>query len=78
MSLAGNKNIVSSLIEKYGKVGSFAVGDSENDADMLELVEFPFVMEPNPKLEVIANKNGWKIVNRSTITDIITSNVKKA
>lgn len=68
-SLAGNKGIVADLISKYGKQGSFAVGDSENDADMLNLVEHPFVMEPNSKLEVIAKEKGWQIVNRDTIQE---------
>jgi len=75
-SLAGNKGIVADLVSKYGKGGSFAVGDSENDADMLELVEHAFVMEPNEKLQAIAMENGWQIVNRDNILDIITSHVK--
>jgi len=69
LSLAGNKNIVSEIIEKYGISGSIAVGDSENDFDMLDKVEFPFVMEPNEQLEKLANKKGWQIVNRNTITE---------
>lgn len=72
-SLAGNKGIVADLMNKYGKSGSIAVGDSENDADMLNLVELPLVMEPNDKLLEIAKNNNWQVVNRDTITDIITT-----
>ncbi len=67
LSLGGNKGIVADLVSKYGKEGSFAVGDSENDADMLDKVEHPFVMEPNDKLVEIAEKKGWQIVDRDNI-----------
>lgn len=73
LSLGGNKGIVADLIKKYGKSGSIAVGDSENDADMLDLVEFPIVISPNEKLQAIAKEKGWEVVNHSTITDIIVS-----
>lgn len=72
-SLAGNKGIVADLISKYGKSGSFAVGDSENDADMLDKVQHPFVIEPNEKLEKIAQEKGWQIVNRDTIQEKLLS-----
>lgn len=75
-SLAGNKGTAINLIIRYGKGGSIAVGDSENDSDMLALVEHPLVMEPNEKLKSIAMEKGWQIVNRDSILDIITSNVK--
>jgi len=76
LSLGGNKGIVEGLIKKYGRSGSIAVGDSENDADMLDKVEYPLVMEPNEKLIVIAKQKGWQVVNRDTIADIIMSHVK--
>ena len=59
------------MISKYGKKGSIAVGDSENDADMLNKVDFPVVIEPNSYLKDIAREKGWQIVNRDTIADII-------
>jgi len=76
LSLGGNKGIVINLINKYGDGGSIAVGDSENDADMLDLVEFPFVMEPNEKLAEIAKTKNWQVVNRDTIADIILKHAK--
>jgi len=75
-SMAGNKGIVARLINVYGRLGSIAVGDSEDDADMLDLVEFPFVMEPNEKLAEIAKSKNWQIVNRDTIADIILKHAK--
>lgn len=75
LSLGGNKGIVKNLIKKYGKKGSIAVGDSENDADMLNKVEYPFVFEPNEKLEKISKDSGWKSINRDSaykaLTDLI-------
>lgn len=75
-SLGGNKGIVVNLFSKYGRNGSIAVGDSENDADMLDKVQFPLVMEPNEKLKIISEQKGWQIVNRDTITGIIMSHVR--
>lgn len=73
LSLGGNKGIVINLINKYGDGGSIAVGDSENDSDMLDLVKFPIVMEPDERLVKIAKNKNWQVVNRDTITDIILS-----
>lgn len=71
LSLGGNKGIVKNLVDKYGKSGSIAVGDSENDIDMLNLVEFPFVMEPDDKMKLVVSEKKWKIVDRNTITETI-------
>ncbi len=77
LSMAGNKGIVADLINKYGKEKSLAVGNSQNDIDMLEKVDFPFVMEPNDKLKEIVTQRGWQIVSRLDIADIIKAHVKK-
>lgn len=76
LSLGGNKGIVTDLINKYGFSGSFAVGDSENDIDMLEKVEYPLVMEPNEKMNEIAMLKTWTIVDRNTISDTIMKHAK--
>ncbi len=60
-TLADGKHVVSDLLKKYGK-GSIAVGDSENDIGMLELVDHPFCINPSPELLPVARKRGWKIV----------------
>ena len=42
--------------------GSIAVGDTESDISMLELVTTPIAFNPNQKLYDHAKKRGWKIV----------------
>lgn len=71
LSLGGNKGMVKGLIKMYGKEGSIAFGDSENDADMLKEVEHPFVFEPNDKLEKICKESGWRIVNRDNAYSVL-------
>lgn len=76
LSLGGNKGIVTGLINKYGRQGSIAVGDSENDADMLENVEFPIAIEPDDKLKIIAEAKKWMTADRNTISGIILKHAK--
>lgn len=42
--------------------GSYAVGDSQSDAPMLDMVEHPIVFNPDQRLFTIAKDHGWKIV----------------
>ena len=42
--------------------GSVAVGDTESDIGMLEMVEMPIAFNPNQKLLTHARRRGWKIV----------------
>lgn len=42
--------------------GSVAVGDTESDIPMLEMVETPIAFNPNQKLYEHAKRRGWKIV----------------
>lgn len=58
-SLAGNKHVVAELLNEYGVEGSLAFGDSENDIEMLELVETPICVDPNDRLIEAANERGW-------------------
>lgn len=62
-SLANGKSMVRDLLEKYGKEGSVACGDSENDIGMLELVDHPICINPTDKLREFADKNGWRLVS---------------
>ncbi len=41
---------------------SIAVGDTESDLPMLEIVETPIAFNPNEALYRTAKRNGWKIV----------------
>lgn len=42
--------------------GSVAIGDTESDIPMLEMVEHPIAFNPNKKLFTHAKRRGWKIV----------------
>jgi len=51
-------------VEKEGLSlsGSVAVGDTESDISMLELVEEPVAFNPNSRLYRHAKKQGWRII----------------
>jgi len=57
-------NIVKRVIEKenLSLKGSYAVGDTEGDIPMLELVENPICFNPNAKLYKYAKINKWPVV----------------
>lgn len=42
--------------------GSYAIGDTESDGEMLEMVEHPIAFNPNKRLFDVASKHGWDIV----------------
>lgn len=61
----GNKDtILSKIVEEYDLTweGSYAVGDSGGDIDMLQLVENPLAFNPDAALKEKALKEGWTIV----------------
>lgn len=41
---------------------SYAIGDTESDVKMLEVVENPIAFNPNFNLKTIAEERGWRIV----------------
>jgi len=43
--------------------GSYFYSDSHNDLPLLELVTTPIVVDPDPKLDVIAKARGWDIIS---------------
>jgi len=61
---ADKKNALLQLVKKYdlSLSGSVAVGDSESDIPMLELVEQPIVFNPTRKLFEHAQSAGWQVV----------------
>ncbi len=65
LNLIGNKaNIVKRAVAKENLTlkNSYAVGDTEGDISMLELVDNPICFNPNAKLYRYAKLNGWKVV----------------
>lgn len=61
----GNK---AALIREYADTHHFtlqdsvAVGDSDGDISMLELVEHPIAFNPNDRLLDVAEQHGWQVV----------------
>jgi len=43
--------------------GSYFYSDSHNDLPLLKLVEHPIAVDPDPKLRIIAEQQGWKILS---------------
>ncbi len=62
--IANKANIIKRAVEKENLTfqGSIAVGDSEGDIPMLELVENPICFNPNDKLYRYAKINKWPVV----------------
>src|SRR5690606_19061496 len=58
------KQLLKDMIDKHDLSlgGSYAVGDSNSDAPMLELVENPIAFNPNDVLLAMAKQKGWKII----------------
>jgi len=63
-TLGGKDKILNQLAKKHGAVfeDSIAVGDSEGDIAMLELVETPIAFNPSQELFEHARKRAWKVV----------------
>ncbi|MFD3330827.1 HAD family hydrolase [Streptomyces sp. NPDC058701] len=51
--------------------GSMAVGNTLHDAQILELVGFPYAFEPSQGLTEVALERGWPIVDRHTIKRVV-------
>ncbi len=64
LSLGRKPELLDQLVKKHGadRKGSTAVGDSEGDIAMLEIVERPIAFNPSQKLFTHAREHGWEIV----------------
>lgn len=64
ISLGKKAELLTDLIAKYGATNSksIAIGDTESDIGMLELVEQPIAFNPTKKLFHHAKQQGWKVV----------------
>lgn len=58
------KQTLENLIKKHGVelAGSIAIGDTENDIQILEIVDRPIAFNPSKKLFEYAQKSNWEIV----------------
>ena len=57
-------NIVNRVFDRHGfdRTDTYAVGDTEGDISMLEIVEHPICFNPNKALYEHANRQDWPIV----------------
>jgi HAD superfamily hydrolase (TIGR01490 family) len=64
LSIGKKPELLQKLIDKHGADlgGSLAVGDSEGDVGMLEMVERPIAFNPSKQLFSEAKTKGWKVV----------------
>jgi HAD superfamily hydrolase (TIGR01490 family) len=64
LSIGKKPQLLEQLISKHGASlkNSIAVGDSESDITMLEMVERPIAFNPSKKLFNHALKQGWNII----------------
>lgn len=75
-SLAGNKGEVVTTFKSYPKKDSVAVGDSENDIDLLESVDNPICFQPDEKLKMVAQREGWMLVDENSILQVFNDILK--
>ncbi len=52
---------VTAIKKRIPKIVDAVFGNSIHDLHMLELARMPYVINPNPDLEVVANEKGWPI-----------------
>jgi HAD superfamily phosphoserine phosphatase-like hydrolase len=57
--------------------GSYAIGDTESDAKILEIVEHPIAFNPNQNLKAIADAEGWQVIveKKDVVYDFSPSSV---
>lgn len=74
--LLDKQDVSLNLVNKYGKKHSFAFGDSVDDINMFNFVEYPICVNPKKDLESIAKDNAWVIVNQDSILPIVLERLK--
>ncbi|MCW7555634.1 HAD-IB family hydrolase [Endozoicomonas gorgoniicola] len=48
---------------EFSMEGSYFYSDSKNDLPLLQKVDFPFAVNPDPELEKAARENDWPVLN---------------
>ena len=48
---------------EFSMEGSYFYSDSKNDLPLLQKVDFPFAVNPDPELERTARENDWPVLN---------------
>lgn len=72
------EKVIATLVNRgFSKQTSFAFGDSDSDIPILEAVDNPFAVNPNPALAEIAARNGWQIVNSENVLSRVMARLAK-
>lgn len=69
-------NVLKQLLLTHSKEQSLAFGDSDNDIEMLEGVEYPICVNPNDELRKIRDERGWKTITPDEIVIFIKEVIK--
>ena len=69
-------NALKELMGTHTREQSIAFGDSDNDMDMLEGVEYPICVNPNEGLQKKAKEKGWHIKKPEDIIIFLKENLK--
>ena len=78
-ALAGNggkRGAAQKIMAGYVWAGSIGLGDTENDEEMLKIVEHPVCVNPNPNLQKAAQKFSWPQATQETVIDVIKKRIK--
>lgn len=69
----GKKDFVDKIVNsgKYNRCNSIALGDSINDAPMLEKADIPIALNPSKELTSLAKQNKWIILNHKNVASKI-------
>jgi len=57
------------ILRRYDAAGSIGLGDTENDAVMLEQVAYPICVNASPGLRALAVSKGWRLANPEGVLD---------
>ncbi len=71
-------DVVRDLLKNHTYEKSFSFGDSDNDIEMLEGVEYPICVNPNPALTKVALEKGWSIKRPDEVILFINAALTKS
>jgi phosphoserine phosphatase len=68
-------NITRQLMLTHNWEQSFAFGDSDNDIEMLEGVEYPICVNPNSKLKKVREEKEWETIEPNEIILFVANKI---
>ena len=70
-------DVVKALLTTHAHKDSLAFGDSDNDIEMLENVEYPICVNPNDELKRVATERKWNIKKPEEIVIFVNKIIAK-